>query len=87
MTKPLMLSQDLLSDFSCQPEQRRHVLISCVGDLEQISIELEKRGINIEGKMNELNILQASIAFNDLLKLQEMSNIEWVEIDEEVHVD
>ena len=86
MTTPSIISPGLLSEFSNQPRQRRDVLISCAKDIQQIRIVLEKGGIRIGGQMKELRILQANIDYSELIKLQKIPAIEWIEIDEEVQV-
>lgn len=83
MTKTSISSPDLSGEFSSQPQQRRDVLITCAEDIEQVKTDIEKAGIRIGDQMVELRILQANIDYNDLVKLQEIPGIDWIEIDEE----
>ena len=86
MTKKSIISPDLSSEFSSQPQQRRDVLIACAENIEQVKNIIEKSGIRIGNQMAELRILQANIDYNDLIKLQEIGGIDWIEIDEEAQV-
>ena len=86
MTKSSAVSSELLKEFSRHPQQQRQVLIGYVGDIEEIKSNLKKEAINIEGELEEMDILKSKIDYNDLIKLQNMEGVEWIETDDEVRI-